>query len=122
LSDLLNILSHSNKDIDNQKLMDYLSGKLSGTDKHEVEKWMIDNEFASEAVEGLQNMGSKKDLNAYVEQLNKELNQYLDQKKKRRDKRKLTDVPWSYFAILVILILVVVAYFIIRELGNNSAR
>ena len=31
--DLLNILSNSNKDIDNQKLMDYLSGKLSAAEK-----------------------------------------------------------------------------------------
>ncbi|RYF92720.1 MAG: hypothetical protein EOO00_06990, partial [Chitinophagaceae bacterium] len=38
--DLLKILSDSNKEIDNQKLMDYLSGKLSGEQKHEVEKWM----------------------------------------------------------------------------------
>ena len=43
--DLLNILSDSNKDIDNQKLMDYISGKLSAEQKHEVEKWMIDNPF-----------------------------------------------------------------------------
>jgi uncharacterized membrane protein YvbJ len=98
--------------------MDYLSGKLSGQDKHEVEKWMIDNEFAAEAVEGLQKMGQKKDLNVYVEQLNKELNQYLNQKKKRRDKKKITNVPWSYFAILLILILIIVAYFIIRKLGS----
>ena len=36
--DLLNILSGSNKDIDNQKLMDYISNKLSAEQKHEFEK------------------------------------------------------------------------------------
>ncbi len=36
--DLLNILANSNKDIDNQKLMDYLNGKLSDDEKHELEK------------------------------------------------------------------------------------
>ena len=55
-NDLLNILSNSNKDIDNQKLMDYISGKLSGSEKHQVEQWMIDNNFESEAMEGLQIM------------------------------------------------------------------
>ena len=35
--DLLNILSNGNKDIDNQKLVDYLDGKLSEKEKHEVE-------------------------------------------------------------------------------------
>lgn len=36
--DILKILSASNKDIDNQKLMDYLAGHLSSKETHEVEK------------------------------------------------------------------------------------
>ncbi|WP_315817408.1 hypothetical protein [Paraflavitalea speifideaquila] len=58
--DLLNILSNSNKDIDNQKLMDYLAGKLSEKDKNEVERWMADNDFANEAMEGLQDFSAKR--------------------------------------------------------------
>jgi anti-sigma factor RsiW len=58
--DLLNILSDSNKDIDNQKIMDYISGRLSSEQKHEVEKWMIDNPFFNEAVEGLQHADAKR--------------------------------------------------------------
>ena len=115
-SDLLNILSNSNKDIDNQKLMDYISGKLSGQEKHEVEQWMIDNKFENEALEGLQAVKDKKDLEAYVGQLNKELNAYLQQKKQRRDKRKIKDIPWAYVAILLVLVLVVIAYIIIQKI------
>ena len=54
---LLNILSDNNKDIDNQKLMDYISGKLSAEQRHEVEKQMADNAFLNEAIEGLQQAG-----------------------------------------------------------------
>ena len=115
-SDLLNILSNSNKDIDNQKLMDYISGKLSGQEKHEVEQWMIDNKFENEALEGLQAVKDKKDLEAYVGQLNKELNVYLQQKKHRRDKRKIKDIPWAYLAILLVLVLIVIAYIIIQKI------
>jgi hypothetical protein len=118
-SDLLNILSNSNKDIDNQKLMDYISGKLSGEEKHEVEQWMVDNNFENEALEGLQTLSDKKDLQAYVDNLNKELNQYLQQKKHRRDKRKIKDIPWSYLAIVLVLMLIIIAYFIIQKLGKN---
>ena len=118
-NDLINILSNSNKDIDNQKLMDYISGKLSGKDKHEVEQWMIDNHFESEALEGLQTLSDKKDLQAYVDQLNKELNKYLQQKKQRRDKRKIKEIPWSYLAIVLILMLIIIAYFVIQKLGKN---
>ena len=53
-NNLLNILSNSNKDIDNQKLMDYLSGQLPEKEKQEVEQWMAENDFSDEAMEGLQ--------------------------------------------------------------------
>ena len=114
-NDLLNILSNSNKDVDNQKLMDYISGKLSGSEKHQVEQWMIDNNFESEAMEGLQIMKDKKDLEKYVNQLNKELNQYLKQKKQRRDRKKIKEIPWSYFAIVLVLLLIIIAYFVIQR-------
>jgi anti-sigma factor RsiW len=112
--DLLNILSNSNKDIDNQKLMDYLAGKLSEQEKHEVELWMADNEFANNAMEGLEKAGSKKDINIYVDQLNKELNQYIKQKKQHRHRRKLKEQPWTLLAILLILALGILAYVVIK--------
>lgn len=115
-SDLLNILSNSNKDIDNQKLMDYISGKLAGKDKHEVEQWMIDNNFESEALEGLQMVKDEKDLELYVNQLNKELQKYLQQKKQRRDRKKIKEIPWSYLAIVVVLLLIIIAYVVIQKM------
>ena len=118
MSDLLNILSNSNKDIDNQKLMDYLSGKLSAEDHHDVEKWMLENEFATEAVEGLEKMERKQNVNLYVDQLNKQLSQYLTEKKKRRNRKSTPEIPWTMLAILLILVLIVCAYFVIKSLGN----
>lgn len=114
--DLINILSNSNKDIDNQKLMDYISGKLTGKDKHEVELWMVDNNFENEAMEGLDTMKDKKQLEAYVNQLNKNLNKYLQQKKHRRDRKKIKEIPWSYLAIVLVLLLIILAYFVIQKL------
>src|SRR5690348_6639190 len=97
--DLLNILSNSNKDIDNQKLMDYLGGKLQGKEKNEVEQWMAENEFVNEAMEGLQDFQSKKNLQEYVDQLHKDLNKYIQQKKQRRERRKIQQAPWAYLTI-----------------------
>lgn len=118
-NELLNILSNSNKDIDNQKLMDYISGKLSGKDKHEVEQWMIDNNFESEALEGLQGLTHKKDLQLYVDQLNRELNQYLQLKKHKRDRRKIKEIPWSYVAIILVLLFIIITYFLLQKLGKD---
>ena len=58
--DLLNILSNSNKDIDNQKLMDYISGKLSAADRHDFERALVDSEMMNDAVEGLEKLKNKK--------------------------------------------------------------
>lgn len=117
--DLLNILSNSNKDIDNQKLMDYLAGKLSAQDKHEVEAWMLENDFENEAVEGLQQVHGKKNIESYVDQLNKDLNKYISKKKERRLKRKVQEAPWIYVAILLILTLVVLGYVVIKKLQGH---
>lgn len=114
--DLLKILSDSNKDIDNQKLMDYLAGQLSDKEIHEVEKWMADSEFANDAVEGLQEIKNKKNLETLVEQLNSDLHKKLRQKKTRKDKRKLKELSWIYFAIVLILLLVSIAWFVIHKL------
>jgi len=111
--DLLNILSGSNKDIDNQKLMDYISGKLSADQKHEVEKWMAENPFFNEAVEGLQQAGTEKTSQA-VEQINKQLHLALQQRKRTREKRILPVNFWTYIAVVFILIVVIIVYMVIR--------
>jgi len=112
--DLMNILTHSSKDIDNQKLMDYISGKLSGKERHEIEKLMVDSEFLNDAVEGLGNIQDKQKLLEYIEQLNKDLQNHLQKKKMRREKRRIKEYPWIYFTIALILILCIIAYFVIR--------
>jgi anti-sigma factor RsiW len=111
--DLLNILSDSNKDIDNQKLMDYISGKLSAEQKHEVEKWMIDNPFFNEAVEGLQNADAKK-VSANVEEINNSLRRYLKLKKQKRQRNLFPVNMWTIVAVLFVLILAVVVYLILH--------
>jgi hypothetical protein len=113
--DLLNILSNSNKDIDNQQLMDYLSGRLSDAQMHEVEKSMADSNFMNDAVEGLQQYPDQKDIRSYVAQLNADLQKNLQKKKQRRLKRQLKENPWGYLAVLLILLLCIVAFLVIRK-------
>jgi anti-sigma factor RsiW len=112
---LFNILSNSNKDIDNQKLMDYLSGKLSAEEKYEIEKQMADSDFMNDAVEGLEEVKNKKDISSFVEQLNTNLHKQLDKKKKRKLKRRLKDQPWLYLAIVILLLLIVICFIVIKR-------
>lgn len=113
--DLLNILSNSNKDIDNQKLMDYLSGKLSDAEKHVFEEEMIDSDFMIDAVEGLESFEEPTDIELYALQLNKKLTEKLEKKKSKRNRRKIQDLPWFAYAIILILILAVIGFVIIRK-------
>ena len=112
--DLLNILSNSNKDIDNQKLMDYLSDKLSAEEKYNLEKAMIDSEMMNDAVEGLGGF-KEKDVNTLVEQLNSNLKKQLEKKKSKKLKRKIKDLPWLYLTIILILVIILIAFVIIKK-------
>ena len=62
MDELKDILSDSNKDIDNQKLMDYLSGQLTAEERHDMEKEMADSPFVNDAVEGLEEIKDKKNV------------------------------------------------------------
>lgn len=114
--DLLKILSDSNKDIDNQKLMDYIAGKLSADEKHEVEKWMADSQFMNDAMEGLESVKNKADLNELVQQLNQDLQKKLEKKRQRKEKRKIKDQPWIYYAIALILFLAIITWYVISKM------
>lgn len=112
---LFNILANSNKDIDNNKLMEYLSGKLSAEEKHELEKQMADSEFVNDAVEGLEEVEHKKELNIVVDQLNTDLQKHLNKRKRRKEKRALKDQPWVYLAIVLLLALFVISFIVIKK-------
>ncbi len=112
--DLKDILSNLNKDVEQEKLLDYLNKKLSASDAHEVEKQMADDEFMNDAVEGLQHFKNKKDLLLLVDQLNSDLKKQTLKKKLKKDKRKLKDQPLLYFTIALLLILVVISYILIK--------
>ena len=120
MDELKNILSNSNKDIDNQKLMDYLSGKLSAEEKHDIEKEMSDSDFVNDAVEGLENMKNKKDLTFFIDQMNTDLQKQLNKKKSRKQKRKLKDQPWLYFAIVLILFIIIICFVVIKKHLDND--
>ena len=114
--DLLKILSDSNKDIDNQKLMDYVSGQLSAQDLHEVEQSMASSDFVNDAVEGLMKVKNNRNISTLVEQLNSDLNKKLRDKKKLKEKRKLREYPWIYVSIVVILILAIISWFVLSKI------
>ena len=117
--DLKDILSNLNKDIEQDKLLDYLNKNLSAADAHELEKQMADDDFMNDAVEGLEQFKNKKDLYFLVDQLNSELKKQTAKKKNKKEKRKLKDQPWLYISIIIVLLLAVIGFIIIKKYMGN---
>ena len=93
----------------------YLQNKLTAEKKHEVEKKLLENEFAEDAVEGLQAIKDKQDINYMVELLNRDLKKKLAKKRQRREKMRIKDQSWLYISLIILILLIVIAYIVIRE-------
>jgi predicted secreted protein len=110
------ILSNLSTDIDQETLLLYLQGKLSEEKKHEVEKQLLQNEFDEDAIDGLQEIKDKQQIQYMVEMLNRDLKKKTDKKKRRREKMKIKEQPWLYISVLILLILIVMSYLVIRNM------
>lgn len=85
-NDLLNILSES-KNIDQQRLLAYLEGKLSPEERHAIEKLLIDSDFDNDAAEGLSQVHDKSKLPLVMNELNRKLVSKLSKRRKKLLKR-----------------------------------
>lgn len=116
---LKDILSHLTTDIDQETLLLYLQDKLTAEKKHEVEKTLSENEFANDAMEGLQQFGDKKQIAHMVEMLNRDLKKKVEKKIERREKMKLKDQPLLYITIFIFILLIVLSYMIIHRMSQE---
>lgn len=113
MEDLTNIWN-TEDELSNEELVNYLKDKLSEEEKHAAEEKILQSSFASDAVEGLQQIQDKQKIDDYVYQLNKHLHQQLAQKKAKHEKRKIKNLQWAIYAVIFIIIVCIAAYFIIR--------
>ena len=113
MADVTNIL-HNNSELNNEQLLDYLQGNLSNEERNAIEQQMVEDEFTSDAADGLERVTNKTQLPNYVEQLNRQLQKNMAVKKQRKAKRKLKDNPWIVIAIGVILMICVLGYYVLH--------
>ena len=100
--------------------MKYLQGNLSEEQKNEVEKKMIDSDFDTDALEGLQEIKNTGNISSVVEQLNRDLQKKLKKKKLRRERLQIKFQPWLFIILLIFLLLIVISYFIIQRLMQQG--
>ncbi len=105
-----NIPQHGS--LPDDKLMAYLEGKLTPEEQREVEALLAEEGMDSDALEGLKEIptGEAKQL---ASRINYKLQ--IDLKKKRRLKRDhFSDNKWAWLAVLIILMLCILGYFVIE--------
>jgi hypothetical protein len=115
---LKDILSNLHFETDQETLLNYLQGKLSAEQQHNLEKNLLDDEFEAEALEGLEEFKDKKNISVLVESLNIDLKKKTAKKKKWQQRREIKLDLWLLLTIILLLVLVIVSYFIIHLMGK----
>ncbi|MBO9620654.1 MAG: hypothetical protein J7539_16645 [Niabella sp.] len=116
---LKNILSHLNKNIDQDTLLKYLNDELSKEEQHEVEQQLLEDPFNNDAVEGLQGVDNPLRLTLIAEALNRDLKKRTQKKRAAVAKRQLRPQWWLYFSIIILLILIVLVYLVVHKHAVN---
>src|SRR6186713_2783650 len=87
-----------------QRLLDYVQGRLTPEQQHEVELHLADCELCSEAVEGLAAFEKKEQIPGMLKQMKKQMLRKLRTRKRRKDQVAY----FTQLAIIVIVILFIV--------------
>lgn len=121
MSDALKeILSRMPEHISQDMLLDYLNGRLNDAQRHEVEKYLLDNDIAEEALEGLKLIDRKDQIPTIVKGLNHHLKKQLTKKAYRKKGLSLRDQPWLIVAVIILLVLIVLAYIVIYKMVKEA--
>lgn len=109
-----------NTEFSEEELMQYLNNNLSNEKQHAIEMQMAESAFLADAVEGLQEFDNKKNILNYTEELNKQLLKHTTRKKVRKSKRKFKQQDWIIMAVVIIMMLCLLGYFVINEFEKNN--
>ena len=102
--------------IDQEKLMQYLNEQLSHIESHQLESEMESDPFTYEAMEGLQQVDHKK-IPEVIDQLNISLRKEIKAKKRKKRNQIFSNQNWMYFAVILILILLIISYLVMKKMG-----
>ena len=118
-NDLLDILSRRELPITNEQLINYLTGKLSDEERHDIEKIIMNSGADNDAMEGLEMIGNKEKLYQYQLEINKALREKLQERKPVRKKRKMPQINWLLIGTGILLAFILLTWLIIHLLHTG---
>jgi cytoskeletal protein RodZ len=101
---------------DQEKLMQYLNEQLSHSESHQLESDMESDPFMAEAMEGLEQV-DKQIIPDVIDQLNISLRKEIKAKKRKKRNQIFSNQNWVYFAVILILILLIISYLVMKKMG-----
>ena len=101
---------------DQEKLMQYLNEQLSHSESHQLESDMESDPFMTEAMEGLEQV-DKQIIPEVIDQLNISLRKEIKTKKRKKRNQIFSNQNWVYFAVILILILLIISYLVMKKMG-----
>lgn len=104
--------------VDEQKLMDYLEGKLTKEQVYEVEQMMMESGFLNDAMEGLSEMKDKQRIATILHELNSKL-QVKTQKQKRKYQPLFPNQQTLTLVVLITILLLVTLGFVIFKMSQT---
>ncbi|MGB4773429.1 MAG: hypothetical protein WBP58_18335 [Chitinophagaceae bacterium] len=113
------IMHSSSGHVDEQKLMDYLEGKLSKEQVYEVEQMMTESGFLNDAMEGLSEMKDKQRIATILHELNSKL-QVKTQKQKRKYQPLFPNQQTLTLVVLITILLLVTLGFVIFKMSQTQ--
>ena len=118
-NDLLDILSRKVQPITNEQLVNYLTGNLTDTERHEMEATMLNSGVDAEALEGLEMVGNKEKIQQYELEIQKALRDKLKQKPNKR--KRVKQLQFSQLLILTgaLLAFIILIWIVIRFLQDS---
>ncbi|HEY4964997.1 MAG TPA: hypothetical protein VII28_01290 [Puia sp.] len=70
--------------------------------------------FLNDASEGLNQVHDNSNLDGILKKLNLQMHQQLSHKKKKSGRKSIGDMSWIYWAIVIVLLLIICAFLVIR--------
>ena len=101
---------------DQEKLMQYLNEQLSHSESHQLESDMESDPFMTEAMEGLEQVDTQI-IPDVIDQLNISLRKEIKAKKRKKRNQIFSNQNWMYFAVILILILLIISYLVMKKMG-----
>lgn len=115
MTDWKDILNNEHGELSDDRLNAYLEGRLSPEEQREVEALLSEESMESDAVEGLKDI-SVNDIHQLTEKVNYRLKHDV-RKQSHRSRKTYADNKWAWLAIIIVVLLCVLGYWVVKMMN-----